>query len=62
MSLALAILLLVVTIIGIILVLKYLKNNLKLKNICLVILSLIAILLTLYILITIYFVYEVSKH
>lgn len=62
MSLALAILLLAVAIIGIILVLKYLKNNPKLKNICLVILSLIAILLTLYILITIYFVYEVSKH
>ena len=60
MTLETASILLVLAVAGIVLVFRYLRKKPKLRKICLVLLSLIALLLAGYIGVTLFFVYAVS--
>ena len=60
MTLGMAILLLVVAVAGIVLVYRYLRKKPKLRVVCLVLLSVIALVLAGYIALTLLFVYAVS--
>ena len=60
MPLGIAVLLLALAVAGIVLVFRYLRKKPKLRIICLVLLSLIALVLVCYIGLTLIFVYAVS--
>ena len=60
MTLDVAILLLVLAVAGIVLVSRLLRKKPRLRKVCLVLLSVIALALALYAAVTIYFVYAVS--
>lgn len=62
MTLETAVLLLALTVAGIVLAYRYLRKKPKLRIICLVLLSLIALVLAGYIGLTLFFVYAVSHH
>lgn len=61
MTLATAVLLLALAAAGFVLVFRFLRNKPKLRIVCLVLLSLIALFLAGYIALTLYFVYAVSQ-